>query len=56
MEKVLVLGAAGQIGSELTFESTPGEQNFALKIDALLQEITAADYRQLNIEAIESIG
>jgi hypothetical protein len=27
-----------------------------LKIDALLQEITAADYRQLNIEAIESIG
>jgi phosphorylase kinase alpha/beta subunit len=45
-----------RIGSELTFESTPGEQNFALKIDALLQEITAADYRQLNIEAIESIA
>ena len=45
-----------RIGSELTLESTPGEQNFALKIDALLQGITAADYRQLNIEAIEALA
>ncbi len=44
-----------RIGSELTLESTPGEQNFALKIDTLLQGISAADYRQLNIEAIESL-
>jgi phosphorylase kinase alpha/beta subunit len=45
-----------RIGSELTFDSTPGEQNFALRIDALLQGIDAPDYRQLNIEAIESLS
>jgi len=45
-----------RIGAELTLESTPGEQNFALKIDALLQEISAADYRQLNIEAIQALA
>ncbi len=44
-----------RIGSELTLESTPGEQNFALKIDALLQGIEATDYRQLNIEIIETL-
>ena len=45
-----------RIGSELTLESTAGEQSFALKIDALLQSIDAPDYRQLNIELIESLG
>ncbi len=44
-----------RIGSELTLESTAGEQGFALKIDALLQGISAPDYRQLNIEAIEAL-
>jgi phosphorylase kinase alpha/beta subunit len=37
-------------------ESTAGEQSFALKIDALLQSIDAPDYRQLNIELIESLA
>ncbi|UPT76644.1 glycoside hydrolase family 15 protein [Sulfurovum sp. XGS-02] len=45
-----------RIGSELTLESTAGEQSFALKIDALLQSIDAPDYRQLNIELIESLA
>ncbi|MCL4433151.1 MAG: glycoside hydrolase family 15 protein [Epsilonproteobacteria bacterium] len=44
-----------RIGSELTLESTPGEQSFALRIDELLQGISASDYRQLNIEMIESL-
>lgn len=45
-----------RIGSELTLESTPGEQSFALKIDALLQGIGAPDYRQINIEIIETLS
>ncbi len=45
-----------RIGSELTLESTAGEQNFALKIDALLQGIEAPEYRQLNIEIIETLS
>ena len=45
-----------RIGSELTLESTAGERSFALKIDALLQSIDAPDYRQLNIELIESLA
>lgn len=44
-----------RIGSELTLESTAGERSFALKIDALLQSIDAPDYRQLNIELIETL-
>jgi phosphorylase kinase alpha/beta subunit len=45
-----------RMGSELTLESTPGEQSFALKIDALLQGIGAPDYRQINIEIIETLS
>lgn len=45
-----------RIGAELTLDSTPGERSFALKIDALLQGIDAPDYRQLNIELIESLA
>jgi len=45
-----------RIGSELTLESTAGEHSFALRIDALLHTINAPDYRQLNIEAIESVA
>ena len=45
-----------RIGYELTHESTAGEHSFALKIDTLLQSIHAPDYRQLNIEAIESFS
>jgi phosphorylase kinase alpha/beta subunit len=56
----LVIGdkysAQSRIGSEHTLDSTAGEQNFALKIDTLLQNIQSPDYRQLNIEAIESLS
>ncbi len=45
-----------RIGSELTLESTAGERSFELKVDTLLQSISAPDYRQLNIEAIQSMG
>jgi phosphorylase kinase alpha/beta subunit len=45
-----------RIGSELTLESTAGEQSFALKIDTLLQGIEVPDYRQLNIEIIETLS
>lgn len=45
-----------RIGAELTLESTSGERSFALKVDALLQSIHAPEYRQLNIEMIESLA
>ncbi len=44
-----------RMGSEITLESTAGEQSFALRVEALLQSIEAPDYRQLNIEAIHSL-
>lgn len=44
-----------RIGTELTLESTAGEREFALRVDTLIQSIPAPDYRQLNIEAIESM-
>ncbi|MDD2829483.1 MAG: glycoside hydrolase family 15 protein [Sulfuricurvum sp.] len=58
--KGLVIGdkysIQSRIGADLTLDSTAGEQNFALRIDSLLQGIHAPDYRQLNIEAIESLS
>ncbi|MFC2073296.1 glycoside hydrolase family 15 protein [Campylobacterota bacterium] len=44
-----------RMGSEFTLDATAGERSFALKIDTLIQSIAAPDYRQLNIEAIESL-
>ena len=44
-----------RIGSEQTLDTTAGERSFELRIDALLQSIQAPEYRQLNIEAIESL-
>jgi phosphorylase kinase alpha/beta subunit len=44
-----------RIGSEISYESTAGERNFELRIEALLQSIDAPDYRQLNIELIETL-
>lgn len=44
-----------RIGTEMTLDSTAGERDFALRIDALIQSIPSPDYRQLNIEAIESM-
>jgi phosphorylase kinase alpha/beta subunit len=45
-----------RMGSELTHDSTAGERNFELIIDRMLQRIPAPEYRQLNIEAIESMA
>ena len=45
-----------RISSELTLESTAGERNFDLLVDNLLQNIYSSSYRQLNIEAIESLN
>ncbi len=45
-----------RIGSELTLDATAGERSFELRIDALLQGIDAPEYRQLNVEVIESLA
>ncbi len=45
-----------RIGSEFTLDVTAGERIFELKIDNLLQSIEAPDYRQLNIEVLESLA
>jgi phosphorylase kinase alpha/beta subunit len=45
-----------RIGSELTLDTTAGERNFELRIDSLLQSIEAPDYRQLNIEVLQSLS
>lgn len=37
-------------------EMTPGEQNFARRIDHLLNKIQAPEYRHLNIEALQELG
>lgn len=58
--KGLVIGdkynVQSRIGSEISYESTAGERNFELRIEALLQSIDAPDYRQLNIELIETLA
>jgi phosphorylase kinase alpha/beta subunit len=42
-----------RLDSELILsEMTPGEKNFALRIEHLLNKIIAPEYRQLNIEAL----
>ncbi|WP_345989688.1 glycoside hydrolase family 15 protein [Sulfurimonas sp. HSL1-2] len=47
--------SANRVGSEQTLDTTAGERSFELRIDALLQGIQAPEYRQLNLEAIESL-
>jgi phosphorylase kinase alpha/beta subunit len=37
-------------------EMTPGEKNFALRIEHLLNKINAPEYRQLNIEALTALA
>jgi phosphorylase kinase alpha/beta subunit len=37
-------------------ETTPGEKNFALRVEHLLNKITAPEYRQLNIEALVALA
>ena len=45
-----------RLGKEYTLASTAGEQSFANQVENLLQSIEAPQYRQLNIEAIESLS
>ncbi len=58
--KGLVIGdkysVQNRMGSEMTLDVTAGERTFELRIDTLLQQIEAPDYRQLNIEVIESLA
>lgn len=58
--KGLVIGdkynIANRIGSEQTLDTTAGERSFELRIDTLMQNIQVPEYRQLNVEAIESLG
>lgn len=37
-------------------EMTPGEQNFARRIDHLLNKIEAPEYRHVNVEALQELG
>ncbi|WP_320035905.1 glycoside hydrolase family 15 protein [Halarcobacter sp.] len=45
-----------RIDSEITYDTTAGERSFELRLEGLLQGIEAADYRQLNLEALESLS
>ena len=40
----------------LLAEMTPGEKNFALRIEHLLNKIQAPEYRQVNVEALMELG
>lgn len=40
----------------LLAEMTPGEKNFALQVEHLLNKITAPQYRQINIEALMELA
>jgi len=45
-----------RIDRDSTLESTPGEKSFAIIIDKLFQNISAPEYAQLNIEALENLA
>jgi phosphorylase kinase alpha/beta subunit len=40
----------------LLWEMTPGEKNFALRVEHLLNKIEAPEYRQVNIEALMELA
>jgi len=56
----LVIGdkysAQSRMGSNMTLHTTAGERSFALHIDGLLHRINSPAYRQLIIEAMESLA
>jgi phosphorylase kinase alpha/beta subunit len=59
--KGLVIGdkldRRNRLDSELVLsEMTPGEKNFALRIEHLLNKIQAPEYRQVNIEALMELA
>jgi len=57
--KGLVIGdkynIQNRIGSEVTLESTANERSFEILVDTQLRKIEEPEYRQLNIELIESL-
>ncbi|HEY9642057.1 MAG TPA: glycoside hydrolase family 15 protein [Coleofasciculaceae cyanobacterium] len=51
------LDRRNRLDSELLLaEMTPGEKNFALRIEHLLNKIQAPEYRQVNVEALMELG
>lgn len=40
----------------LIFETTPGEKNFALRVEHLLNKIDAPEYRHVNVEALMALA
>ena len=59
--KGLVIGdkldRRNRLDSELLLaEMTPGEKNFALRVEHLLNKIQAPEYRQVNIEALMELA
>ena len=40
----------------LVYEMTPGEKNFALRVEHLLNKIQAPEYRQMNLEALVELA
>ncbi|RMF63782.1 MAG: glycosyl hydrolase family 15 [Cyanobacteria bacterium J069] len=58
--KGLVIGdkldRRNRLESELLLEMTPGETNFALRVEHLLNKIQAPEYRQVNVEALMALA
>lgn len=45
-----------RLGSDLMLSMTPGEKNFALEVEHLLNKIEAPEYRQLNVETLMELA
>jgi phosphorylase kinase alpha/beta subunit len=45
-----------RLDSSLVLEMTPGEKNFALQVEHLLNKIQAPEYRQVNVEALMELA
>lgn len=58
--KGLVIGdkldRRNRLDSELVLEMTPGETNFALRVEHLLNKIQAPEYHQVNVEALMALA
>lgn len=58
--KGLVIGdkldRRNRLDSELVLEMTPGETNFALRVEHLLNKIQAPEYHQVNTEALMALA
>nr|MBA2747329.1 glycosyl hydrolase family 15 [Tatlockia sp.] len=45
-----------RLDSDLILAMTPGEKNFALQVEHLLNKIEAPEYRQVNLEALMELA